>query len=110
MVSKRSVDSILNEREFLATLRHKYIVNMLYAFQDQENLYIIMNLMEGGDLRYHLSKMTVFSEGETKFMVASILLALEYLHNRRVIHRDVKPENIVFDRDGTTFATQDTPT
>lgn len=63
VISKRSVDSILNEREFLATLSHRFIVNMLYAFQDQENLYIIMNLMEGGDLRYHLSKMTVFSEG-----------------------------------------------
>jgi serine/threonine protein kinase len=100
IITKRSIDSILNEREFLATLRHKFIVNMLYAFQDDDNLYILMNLMEGGDLRYHLSKLTVFSEGETKFMIASILMALDYLHSKLVVHRDVKPENIVFDRQG----------
>lgn len=63
MITKRSIDSILNERELLATLRHRFLVNMIYAFQDEESLYIIMGLMEGGDLRYHLSKMTVFSEG-----------------------------------------------
>ena len=62
VVSKRSVESILNEREFLATLNHRFIVNMLEAFQDQESLFIVMNLMEGGDLRYHLSKMTIFRE------------------------------------------------
>lgn len=105
VVTKRSIESILNEREFLATLRHKFIVNMVFAFQDEDNLYIVMNIMEGGDLRYHLSKMTTFTEGETKFMVASILLALEYLHNKMIIHRDVKPENIVFDKQGFAYLT-----
>jgi serine/threonine kinase 32 len=45
----------------LANLRHKFIVSMVYAFQDEESLFIVMGLMEGGDLRYHLSKMTVFT-------------------------------------------------
>lgn len=75
---------------------------MVYAFQDDDNLFIIMNLMEGGDLRYHLSKMTIFSEGETKFMIASILMALDYLHSKMIMHRDLKPENIVFDRQGNS--------
>lgn len=103
VVTKRSIDSVLNERELLATLRHRFLVNMIYAFQDEDNLYIVMNIMEGGDLRYHLSKMTVFTEGETKFMIASIILSLDYLHSKMVIHRDVKPENIVFDRQGKIF-------
>jgi len=81
-------------------LRHRFIVNMLYAFQDDDSLYLMMHLMEGGDLRYHLSKMTRFTEGETKFMIASIILALEYLHAKMIVHRDVKPENIVFDKEG----------
>ena len=75
---------------------------MIYAFQDSDNLYIVMSLMEGGDLRYHLSKMTVFTEGETRFMIASILMALDYLHAKLIIHRDIKPENIVFDKKGTS--------
>lgn len=78
------------------------MVNMIYAFQDSDNLYIVMSLMEGGDLRYHLSKMTVFTEGETRFMIASILMALDYLHAKMIIHRDIKPENIVFDKKGTS--------
>ncbi len=51
-MSKRSVESILNERRLLASLQHRFIVIMVEAFQDQEHLYIVMNLMEGGDLRY----------------------------------------------------------
>lgn len=51
--------------------------------------------------------MTVLSEGETKFMVACIILALEYLHTKMVIHRDVKPENIVFDKEGKDLIIKD---
>lgn len=61
IITKRSIESIVNERELLANLRHKFIVSMVYAFQDEESLFIVMGLMEGGDLRYHLSKMTVFT-------------------------------------------------
>ena len=50
---------------FIFTLNIRFIVNMQYAFQDRENLYLIMDLLTGGDLRYHVSKNKKFSEEQT---------------------------------------------
>ena len=69
----------MNERHLLSTLKHPYtsvfqcilksffrsLVNMIHAFQDRENLYLVMELMPGGDLRYHISKKRRFSEEQT---------------------------------------------
>ena len=100
VVSKRSVSSVLNERKLLSLLKHPFIVNMLYAFQDRDNLYLVMDLMHGGDLRFHIGRQKRFSEEQTKFFVACLLTGLEYLHVNSVIHRDIKPENLVLDSRG----------
>lgn len=73
---------------------------MNYAFQDTENLYLVMDLLNGGDLRYHISKHRKFSEEQTKFFVCCVLLALEYIHVNNIIHRDIKPENFVMEDRG----------
>ena len=54
IIGKKSIHSVLNERELLSRLKHPFIVNMSYAFQDRENLYLVMDLLVGGDLRYHM--------------------------------------------------------
>ena len=86
-----------------------FIVNMEYAFQDKDNIYLVIDLMLGGDLRFHLCHKKKFTEEETskfkyinkiEFIVACIVLGLEHIHNNGVIHRDIKPENLVFDSDG----------
>ena len=59
-----------------------------------------MDLMTGGDLRYHVGIRRRFTEAETKFFVAWLLIGLEYIHSNGVIHRDIKPENLVLDKDG----------
>ncbi|CAD8197449.1 unnamed protein product [Paramecium octaurelia] len=100
VIQKRSVNSVLNEKYLLEHLHHPFLVNMWYAFQDRENLFLIIDLLTGGDLRFHLGKMRRFSEAQTKFFVACILLALTYLHQNGIIHRDLKPENLVLDEDG----------
>ena len=51
-----SVSSVMNERRLLAHLRHPFIINMHYAFQEKEHLYIVMDYKQGGDLRYHINK------------------------------------------------------
>lgn len=62
IITKRSVKSVINERQILTQLNNPFLVNMYYAFQDRENLYLVMDLLSGGDLRYHICKHRRFSE------------------------------------------------
>lgn len=100
VLMKRSANSIMNERRILSELSHPFIVNIHCAFQDKENLYLVMDLMHGGDLRYRLLEQTYFPEAQAKFYAACLLLALEYLHSNNILHRDLKPENLVLDNKG----------
>ena len=85
IIDRHSEKSIRGERDFLSKLHHPFIVNMVCAFQDYETLYLVMDLLTGGDLRYHLCKIRRFSEEETKFFIACLLLGLEYIHNNFLI-------------------------
>ena len=100
VLDKKSEKSINSERELLSKLHHPFIVNMHYAFQDSENLYLVMDLMPGGDLRFHISRHKKFSEEQTRFFICNIIISLEYIHSNNVIHRDIKPENLVLDENG----------
>ena len=100
IIDKKSEKSINGEREFLSYLHHPFIVNMHYAFQDSDNLYLVMDLLTGGDLRYHCSRYRSFSEEQTRFFLACIIHSLNYIHKNNVIHRDIKPENLVLDDKG----------
>jgi serine/threonine protein kinase len=100
IISKQSVNSVINEEKLLSILRHPFLVNMKFAFQDRDNLFLVMDLMKGGDLRYHLNLKERFSEEQTKFFAACIITGLEYLHVNNIIHRDIKPENLVLDTKG----------
>ena len=71
-----------------------------YSFQDDENLFLVLDLKLGGDLRFHLNQARKFSEEMVLLIAAEIGCALAYLHNQRVIHRDVKPDNILLDEKG----------
>ena len=73
---------------------------MNYAFEDRENLCLIIDLMTGGDSRYHLAQRKKFTEEQTRFFIACMLMSLEYLHQKSILHRDIKPENLVFDSNG----------
>ena len=90
----------MSERKLLSKLKHPFIVNMHSAFQDAQNLYLVMDLMRGGDLRYHLGIKRKYTEIETKFIAACIIEGLEYIHGNGILHRDIKPENLVLDSFG----------
>ena len=100
IIDRRSEISIMSERNLLSNLHHSFIVNMHFAFQDFYNLYLVMDLLTGGDLRYHIAHKRTFSETQTKFIIANMLLALEYIHSKNIIHRDIKPENLVLESNG----------
>jgi protein kinase A len=109
IITKRSIKSVMNERQILTQLHNPFIVNMYYAFQDRENLYLVMDVLNGGDLRYHICKHRRFTEEQTSkqtvfmlvgFFIACLASGLEYVHNKNIIHRDIKPENLVLDEEG----------
>ena len=100
IILRRSEKSIQSERELLSNLYHPFLVNMICAFQDYENLYLVMDLFKGGDLRYHIFINKKFTESQSKFFCANVILGLEYIHNKNIIHRDIKPENLVLDSNG----------
>ena len=100
IIDKQSEKSINSERTLLQKLHHPFIINMHYAFQDNDNLYLVMDLLPGGDLRYHVSRYRRFSEEQTRFFIACIVHSLSYIHSHNVIHRDIKPENLVLDEKG----------
>ena len=102
MIDKNSINAIKYERELLSKLNHNLIINMHYAFQDYDNLYLVLDLLTGGDLRYQISRhpRQYFSEIQTKFFISCLVEALFYIHSQKIIHRDIKPENLVFDQNG----------
>ena len=100
ILTKRSVKSVMNERQILTLLNSPFLVNMYYAFQDRENLYLVMDMLSGGDLRYHICRYRKFSEEQTRFFVACLVAGLDCCHKKDIIHRDIKPENLVIDEDG----------
>ncbi|VDK51223.1 unnamed protein product [Anisakis simplex] len=94
----------LNERIMLSLVSTgqdcPFIVCMTYAFQSSDKLCFILDLMNGGDLHYHLSQHGVFTESEMMFYAAEVILGLEHMHNRSVVYRDLKPANILLDENG----------
>ena len=106
-VQKKRIESTKSERSILELVnRHPFIVNLYYAFQDHEKLYLILEYASGGELFRHLEMEKFFTEEVAAFYVAEIILALDYLHNTvGVIYRDLKPENCLLDSEGHLLLT-----
>ncbi|KAL5288004.1 ADRBK2 family protein [Megaselia abdita] len=101
---KQGEQLALNERAMLQLVSTgadcPFIVCMTYAFHTPDKLCFILDLMNGGDLHYHLSQHGVFTESEMKFYAAEVILGLEHMHKRYIVYRDLKPANILLDENG----------
>jgi len=104
MLSKgfnREYAKLKREAQILGTLRHRYITSLTNVFEQKESLYLVMELIKGGELFdqivYHNIKPYKghMSEPEARYVFIQVASALEYIHGKQIVHRDLKPENIL---------------
>jgi serine/threonine protein kinase len=100
IIDKKCEKDILIELSLLSRIHHPFIVNIHFAFQDSDYLYLICDYFPQGDLRYQIINKKSYTEKQVKFVISNILLSLEYIHINNIIHRDIKPENILIDDKG----------
>jgi len=98
---EENLEALETEIKILRKLRHPHIVNLKEVVTTDAYTYIIMELLSGGELFHRIIQKTCFPEPEAQELFGKILMSMEYLHNLNIVHRDVKPENILYQSEGS---------
>ncbi|CAG9561957.1 unnamed protein product [Danaus chrysippus] len=88
---------IMNEVNILKALKHPFIISTEEVFESSDAVYIVLELMQGGELFDRISKQGRLSERLTRFLFRQMVLAVKYLHSQGITHRDLKPENVLLE-------------
>ena len=95
------VDTVIAERNLLSIIPpHPFIISLQFAFQTPSKFYLGLEYAAGGELLHHLSNLPVVPIDDTRLYMAEVVLALEHLHKHHIVYRDLKPENVLLDKDG----------
>ncbi|XP_043854181.1 rhodopsin kinase GRK1 [Dromiciops gliroides] len=101
---RKGYQGAMVEKRILAKVHSRFIVSLAYAFETKTDLCLVMTIMNGGDLRYHIYNVNEenpgFEEARAVFYIAQIICGMEHLHQKRIVYRDLKPENVLLDNDG----------
>jgi serine/threonine protein kinase len=101
----KQVDHVKTEKKILEEIEHPFIVNLFGAFQDDKNLYLLLQYVIGGEFFSHLRKAGRFPNLTSVYYAAQITLVFDYLHQRQILYRDLKPENLLLDVKGNCKVT-----
>jgi len=98
IIATRQIGNVKSEKELLMKLRHPNIARCYGTFADEDYLYLMLELVLGGELYGRIKNDQVLDAYAVAFYTANIVLALEYIHSKRVLYRDLKPENALIDQ------------
>uniref|UniRef100_A0A8C6UY83 G protein-coupled receptor kinase n=1 Tax=Neogobius melanostomus TaxID=47308 RepID=A0A8C6UY83_9GOBI len=102
-IKKRKGESMaLNEKQILEKVNSRFVVSLAYAYETKDALCLVLTIMNGGDLKFHIYNMGTpgFEKDRVQFYAAQICCGLEHLHRESIVYRDLKPENILLDDNG----------
>ncbi|CAI2368652.1 unnamed protein product [Moneuplotes crassus] len=100
ITDERGKERVLTERDIIMQIRHPYIVTLHYSFQTKKKLFFILDFLNGGDLYTHIMNYGKFNENRARFYTAELVLAINHLHKKGIVYRDLKPQNIMLDSEG----------
>eukprot|EP00743_Colponemidia_sp_Colp-15_P007738 GILK01008380.1.p1 GENE.GILK01008380.1~~GILK01008380.1.p1 ORF type:complete len:843 (-),score=95.85 GILK01008380.1:168-2696(-) len=102
IVSRGQEKNVVREKQLMETLDHPFIVRLIRTFRDEQNVYLLLEYVPGGEMFYMLQKRPEphLDASAARFYAACLLLALEHMHGQNVIYRDLKTENICLDQLG----------
>lgn len=99
--NQKQQEAVKNERDFMVDLKSPFLLHMKISFQNDKQLFLVSEFMQGGDLNGYVGRQQKgLTEEQAKFILAEVILALEFLHNNHIIFIDLKPENIMIDKNG----------
>lgn len=100
MIAKKQVSHIRAERNLLAAADNTWLVKLLFSFQDDNWLYLVMEYCAGGDLMTILMRDDILTESKTRFYMSELAMAINSVHKLKFVHRDLKPDNVLIANNG----------
>jgi CRP-like cAMP-binding protein len=102
IIGYHQVEGVIREKNIMASIDHPFVVDLRAVFQDDRHLYMLIELVQGGELFsvLHTDEADGVSNADARFYAACILESLSHLHHRRIAYRDLKPENVLIDATG----------
>jgi len=102
-IKPKDLQMLSREIKIMKKLQHPNIVQLYDVFETGECLYLVMEVMAGGELFDQIIKRGHYNEDDARRVIEQILVGVEYMHNHGVVHRDLKPENLLCNADGETL-------
>jgi len=100
IVETKQQEHVFNEKKILLNMDSPFIIKLYKSFKDDRYVYLLMEVCLGGELWTILRDRDYFTESITKFYIACVTEAFDYLHQRNIVYRDLKPENLLMDNMG----------